>query len=671
MTIQVVCECGIRKEVPEHWRGKRVKCKCGRRFVVGATTQVQHPPVSAPPLRDPETALSTPPGSGDSAVPRKPEQDPRVPPTAQRESVAARYRARHKAATYRKRVALGGITAVVLLCLIALLVVSRKGFVPTSNDTDQTNVVDNDQQANREDVDPETPQEKRSGPGSDGRTFGPTSALDHDTGDRQDRLSQTIELEADDGLLIIGLFNPVPEPLNLSEKRLEEIEALKSQFEKKANELASGEIELSKWFMEAEEIANKLLKVLTDEQRGQLREMIQQGKIARVRLEEYAAEIRPELETPTVSWNVEPDGIRFATIEACSLSSSASGHCLRTVAPSGIVAIETGQSEKLAYDVWDLEDDRRIGSRDIPPAASGDVTLVSRGGRFIVRGGENSGGYRVRVWPIDSSSPPKIQSLPKLESNDSVSSYQLVDCVAHRVLCVSERGFWVWDLRSDDTRESRFPDWVPPDMPACTISPGGRYVAMAHRHPLVVDAKNYHFLEVAIYELDGGNIVGNSVLAPDYRPFHVKAISFSYHGRELAILWDSERSPAIRRLTHMSALDGELIGTHRELPVSADEPLTLNELNDRQLMWLPEEMGWVVNLELLVDAQSEVLIDMDLPERLSIAPPESLSSVTLVEAIPAGNNRLLLITLGSSRKAPAEKNVTGRLIELPEFSPFL
>lgn len=671
MTIQVVCECGIRKEVPDQWRGKRVKCKCGRRFVVGATTQVQHPPISAPPVRDPETALSSRPSSGDSTVPSKPEQDPHVPPTAQRESVVARYRARHKAATHRKRVALGGITAVVLLCLVALLVVSRKGFIPSLNDTDQTNVVGNDQQANREDLDPETPLRERSRPASDDRTLGPTSPLDHETGDLQDRLSQTIELEADDGLLITGLFKPVPEPLNLSEKRLQTIKALKSQFEKNANELASGEIELSKWFMEGDEIGNELLEVLTDKQRSRLREMIQQGKIARVRLEEYAAEIRPELETPTVSWNVEPDGISFATIEACSLSSSASGDCLRTVAPSGIVAIETGESEGLTYDVWDLEDDRRIGSRDIPPAASGDVTLVSRGGRFIVRGSENSGGYRIRVWPIDSSSPPKIQSLPKLESGDSAFSYQLVDCVAHRVLCVSERGFWVWDLRSDDTRESRFPDWVPPDTPACTISPGGRYVVMAHRHPLVVDAKNYHFLEVAIYELDGGNMVGNSVLAPDYRPFHVKAISFSYHGRELAILWGSERSPAVCRLTHMSASDGELIGTHRELPLSADEHATLNKLNDRQLMWLPEEMGWVVNLELLVDTQSEVLIEVDIPERLSIVPPESLSSITLVEAIPAGNNRLLLITLGSSRNASSEKNVTGRFIELPEISPFL
>ena len=37
MTIQVVCECGFNKQVPDEWRGKKVKCKCGRSFVVGET----------------------------------------------------------------------------------------------------------------------------------------------------------------------------------------------------------------------------------------------------------------------------------------------------------------------------------------------------------------------------------------------------------------------------------------------------------------------------------------------------------------------------------------------------------------------------------------------------------------------------------------------------------
>ncbi|MBM4093697.1 MAG: hypothetical protein FJ276_30465, partial [Planctomycetes bacterium] len=35
MTINVVCECGFSKQVPDSWKGRTVKCRCGRAFAVG------------------------------------------------------------------------------------------------------------------------------------------------------------------------------------------------------------------------------------------------------------------------------------------------------------------------------------------------------------------------------------------------------------------------------------------------------------------------------------------------------------------------------------------------------------------------------------------------------------------------------------------------------------
>ena len=35
MSIKVVCGCGFCTLLPSEWAGKRVKCKCGRTFVVG------------------------------------------------------------------------------------------------------------------------------------------------------------------------------------------------------------------------------------------------------------------------------------------------------------------------------------------------------------------------------------------------------------------------------------------------------------------------------------------------------------------------------------------------------------------------------------------------------------------------------------------------------------
>ena len=40
MSIKVVCGCGFCTLLPSEWAGKRVKCKCGRSFVVGQSVEV-------------------------------------------------------------------------------------------------------------------------------------------------------------------------------------------------------------------------------------------------------------------------------------------------------------------------------------------------------------------------------------------------------------------------------------------------------------------------------------------------------------------------------------------------------------------------------------------------------------------------------------------------------
>ena len=243
--------------------------------------------------------------------------------------------------------------------------------------------------------------------------------------------------------------------------------------------------------------------------------------------------------------------------------------------------------------------------------------------------------------------------------------------MANRVLCVSDSGYWVWNLDSDDTREVSFPDWVPRERPQCAVSPGGRYLAVTHRHSPLIESKQYHFLEVGIYDLDTGDLLGNQVLATDYRPMKVGAIAFSYNGRELALLWDVDPPEPKRLLVQLSAISGNVIRIVSDLPTIKQGYACQNNLQQRDLIWLPDDSGWIVNLQSLVDTESDVAIDIELPHSPRAPAADEPETMSIVDAIPAGNHRLLLITIEPAADDPSTRQVRGQFIELPELSPFM
>lgn len=676
MAIHVVCECGARREVPDKWRGKRVKCQCGRRFSVGGETENPEPAVSPPPVTPsnspPESVPPSEVSDGEPVAPAPPPPDQNGSSTDTRETVVARYRARQRAANRGKRLAVGlGVLLLLLFCGGGFFFMSRNAFLgPRQADEKKHHQSVRKQVRERpglsktSDDHGATQQGKRA-------ERDPISSLEHEPGSPTDSLGGPTELKPDDGLLLVDGLEQISERLELSKDQLAKIESLTAQFEEKSEALEKGELALETWFMEAEDMGTELLGMLTEPQRDTLRELIQKEAVERMSLEKHAARLRPELETPSVPWEVEPDGTDWPVLQSCSLSEPANGHCLRTTAPSGAIAFATKESDGLAYTVWNFVDDQRVGSREVPLPGSEGRNILSRDGRFIVRGSVHNGAYQVRSWPVNFDSPPKTKSIQTPSLDSSAGRCQLVDCIDGRVLCVFDGGFWVWDLQSDETWRHHFSDWAPPGLPSCTVSPGGRYAAMAHRHHIATETKNYHFLEVALYELDTGQLVGNKVLAMDYQPFHVTALAFSHDGRELALLWDSDTPRSERHLIHMSALNGTLIRKHRGLPVAENGDAAWQELRHRKLIWLPKETGWVVELKNLVDTQSEVVIELKLPRQQLNGPNNESTSRTIVEALPAANNRLLLITVGPSSSDPAVNRIDSEFVELPEISPFL
>jgi len=676
MSIQVTCECGFHKEVPDQWKGMRVTCKCGRSFVICDEGGIQEPPVAAPPSTISPQAAPT-----DASV------HPQAGHPPQRnDSVAARYRARHRPADARKRFLLLITAALTMACLVALALVLPGGLETRQStskgvekDSTPTPPTSSDPAKVPRDPQAAAGNARRGGaenPAAGKPTFpgaGTAAGLEPTNAD-------VVALEPDDGLLLTGLFGDEYQQLELSEEQTPKVDELAGQFETVVKSLADGELELKQWYMEGERIGRDLLDQLTDVQRDRLLDMLQQQHIDRVRLEEFAARLRPEFATPSVAWRIEADGTEWPTIEDITLSLPTSGQCVRTVAVTGLVAHasaatsppvkSTRGAERKTFEIWDVAGGEKLGRCTLPHAASTDITLLARDGRSIVRGGpDERGDYRVQLWTIDSSSEPQIRTIRGTSGGGARGGYRLVDCVNRRVVCVSDRGFWVWNLDADRTRHASFADWVPAGMPACAVSAGGRYIAMAHQHDPVIDSKQYHFVEVGLYDVDTGELLGNQVLAADYRPMRVTALAFSYNGRELALLWDVASPEPTRLLMQISAVDGRLIHQARQLPTAQESFARTQGISQRDLIWLPDHSGWIINLRSLADTESDAVIDIPYTDAEHPAMPN------IVEGIPASGHRLLILTVEEESPDEPAENVPnmlrGRTLDLPELGPFM
>ncbi len=698
MTIQVVCKCGFSKEVPDHWKGMRVKCKCGRSFVISDEGCIEEPPVAAPPLQPTEGSPAASPTRRSAEGTARPDSPLDISSHRKRDSVAARYHARHDPTNSRKRMVIVGGAVVAVVCLGALAVVLRDKIPTLFQSTAQLNSPTKEKQpvapanpAGSDTTKPESPSADLTAghtpagtaaattsgtSGTDAGAKQGKSALADETGRLHNRIAEVIELKADDGLLLTGMFGDANKQLTLSEEQTGKVTELTKQVRAHEDALVAGDVDLGQWYVDGEKTGNELLAVLTDDQQTRLRKLIEQQKIVRVRLEDYAARLRPELKIPIISWKIEPDGEKRSAIKECAIAGTTNGKCIRSVSANRFLAFASGTSGSetsgnAEYAVWDLVTNNRVGNRALPPPKPGETTVIAQDGPFVVRGGKtDDGGYRLQAWPIPSGAA-KTRDAPKRKGDDAATGYQLVGCAANRVVCVSDRDLWIWYLDTDKTRKVDFPDWVPHGMPKCAFSPGGQYMVLAHRHNPVIESTQYHFLEVGIYELETGDLLGNQVVATDYQPFEVGAIALSDNGRGLALLWDIEPPAPKRMLIHMSALVGELIETIEDIPAAQQGYAQQHNLQTRDLMWLPDNSGWIVNLQSLIESESGSVIEIELPTSRSSGGTNKPDLKNIVDAVPAGNNRLLLITVEPEEDDSSKEQVKSQFLELPEMGPFM
>ena len=171
-------------------------------------------------------------------------------------------------------------------------------------------------------------------------------------------------------------------------------------------------------------------------------------------------------------------------------------------------------------------------------------------------------------------------------------------------------------LNRAQRREIVIPEARPAAAPCLAVSADGSHLVVAHPHLIANPPDERCIVEVCIYRLDTGELLGNQVFHKDYLRSTIGAMALSHDGRELALLWDFGPENPARRLVYMNARNGKIIKIVEGLPPADQGYARQHQLADRDLIWLPDNAGWVVNLQNVVDAETGAVLPLELPGKV-------------------------------------------------------
>ncbi len=729
MSIKVVCGCGFCSLVPSDWAGKRVRCKCGRTFLVGSpeppaqdTTLSPLPPRAEPtaarespgeptpsvapaaepptpsvapvaeqptpsvaPAAEPSTPSVAPvaepltPSAAPVAEPPTPSAAPVAEPPLSAQPPPGLSRSPAELArptpvtdtlqrgTHRSRAGPQAMLACITM-LLALISLSALLLVLRDNDWSVTAMLGL-----------ETRPEGSGSPAGvleggdaapDRSTAGATQGAHTGAGDKgtaASRLASLTELVSDDGLLLSGLFGADTDHLGLSAAQQATIAEVVTRLRENEEALKTKSLSLEQWYAACHKLGDELLAVLTDAQRQQLQVSLQRQEMERVHLVEYAARFVPELAMALMPWAAQMAGRSFHGVVRSSFTAPAQDRCCRPSEPTGILATlaEAGSADAPGrLTTWDLVKDRPGNSVEITSPVTGASSLLSRDGRHLILVRQpDSGPQTVEVWSAEAGKLIDRKELPAARGG----RYTVRDCVAHRVVALADRSYWVWDYESGESREIEFPEGRPAAAPCLAVSVDAAHMVVAHPHVIAGEPDDRCLVEVCAYRLNTGELLGNQVFHKDYRRSTIGAIALSPDGQELALLWDFGPDNPARSLVHMSARNGKIIKVVDGLPAADQGYARQHQLLDRELVWLPENSGWVVNLQSVVDAETAAVLPLELPAQVGGG---ANAAREIVELAPTGDGRLLLIVADRPATPDPKAKMDALFVELPKLGPF-
>ena len=309
------------------------------------------------------------------------------------------------------------------------------------------------------------------------------------------------------------MFGDGSQRLELNATQQETITGVVSRLKQNEQELKAKKLTLEQWYAACRKLGDELLAVLTDAQRQQFQVMLERKEMQRVHLVEYSARILPELAVAQMPWSVQTAGRSFRVIAKSSFTAAAQDRCCRASEPTGMLATLAAAGAGDAprkLTVWDLIKNHaerqcrrhvacrgqreRVVSRRSPLGAGPQERKRGRSRRGLVDGSGETGRQQRASSARAAGRTPCVTAWPTAWWR---SAARAIGCG------ISSRET---RMKSDSLSRGRT------RRQCLAISADGNYLVVAHPHVTANPPDEYCFVEVCIYRLDTGELLGNQVL---------------------------------------------------------------------------------------------------------------------------------------------------------------
>ncbi|MEO6808423.1 MAG: hypothetical protein ABI353_04855, partial [Isosphaeraceae bacterium] len=254
--------------------------------------------------------------------------------------------------------------------------------------------------------------------------------------------------------------------------------------------------------------------------------------------------------------------------------------------PSPFVALGGNGDERQRREVWDLRDGKRVGGL-IGRLDLNRPLALSPDGKYLV-GHANKVPRVTAIW---STTDGKLVG----EIEDGKNIPDVIDFAGpSRVVIATTHAkeFHVWDFQTGaDAVQFQAPENYARESVA--LSPGRRYIAFA---------TDRNGGRLWVYDLTDGSLAGETELPRNGKPFglNCKGLAFSPDGRELAGVF--ERAFDGWHILVWDLANGKLVADHLG---TGNDPFGKKRFYEgRPLQWLPDQTGWLVFDEAVVERQS-------------------------------------------------------------------
>ncbi len=409
--------------------------------------------------------------------------------------------------------------------------------------------------------------------------------------------------------------------------------------------LALGHMNVDAWKTEAEKLAKQIASLLDENNRATLLKLLQSGNAQPITTNRLLEIYRPESAIPEMAWTLVPgnENRRIESKVGRLNMQAGKGSFIGHYPGSPLVSFSVNADPtKFVASVWSFNSQPNVIARVFVDKQDLSNALASDDGRHLAVIRAKGGSMVCEIWSVETGLKFNEDILSTAGDSDVPRPIKITQNTAY---FLSRNKLTMWDFENGGKQEielaanaegkNYFGNY--------DFSPDNKYFVCLGKKTLTNPyQKRIIVFEVSAYDLNTLKKCGSFVYAPYDDVTDRSSIRFSPDGQQLAMLLRHGRSVvAPRRLVSINCADGQVQTEHEIEPYRMRR--TSSSIFNRELIWLPDNSGWIVGLLKFVAKNSDEVVDFGLPQMKLNSTNPSADPERVIDVYPTTKGKLVFL----------------------------